>query len=80
MPVDRRRGSAPRPGRSHLDDDEALLGHLAHRVVRALAGVAAVADAAVGHLVGAPGRHLVDQHAAEVERARGLAARRRGRR
>src|SRR5215216_7381345 len=34
-----------------LDDHEAVLGHLAHGVVRALAGVAAVAHAAVGLLV-----------------------------
>ena len=63
-----------------LDDDEALLGHLPHRPLRALACVAAVAVAAVGLLVGAERRHLVDEHAAEVERAGGAAARRRGRR
>ena len=63
-----------------LDDDQALLGHLPHGPLRTLAGVAAVADAAVGLLVGAERRHLVDEHAAEVERAAPRAARRRGRR
>ena len=53
--------------RSRGQDDHAQLGHLADRVGRALAGVAAVADAAVGLLVGPPRRHLVDEHAAEVE-------------
>ena len=52
------------------------LGHLPDGVGRALPGVAAVAHAAVGHLVGPPRRHLVDEHAAEVERAGG--AERRG--
>ena len=58
-------------GRSELDDDQALLGHLAHRVVRAFLGVAAVLHAAVGHLVGAERRHLVHGDATEVELVRG---------
>src|ERR1700690_557807 len=58
--------------RSGLDDDEALLGHLPDRPLRAFARVAAVADAAVGLLVGAEGRDLVHEHAAVVERARGF--------
>src|SRR6476620_3100125 len=64
------RWSADRPSPSTQHDEEGL-GHRVHRVVRALAGVAAVAYAAVGHLVGAPGRDLVDEHAAEVELPRG---------
>ena len=54
-----------------IDDDEALLRQLAHRVRRALAGVTGVLDAAVGHLVGPEGRRFVDGDAAELERARG---------
>ena len=61
-----------------LQGDEALLGQLEDRVGGALAGVARVLDAAVGHLVGAEGRDLVDQDAAELERAGRL--QRRGRR
>ena len=59
---------------SALQGDEALLGQLEHRVGRALAGVAGVLDAAVGLLVGAEGRDLVDQDAAELERPAGLQA------
>ena len=59
-----------------LDDDQARLGHLLHRVGRALAGVPGVTDAAVRHLVGAPGGYLVDQDATEVERAYRLERRR----
>ena len=69
LPQGRRRPRPPKGLAGGLDDDQARLGHLADRVGRALAGVAGVADAAVGHLVGAPGGHLVDEHAAEVERA-----------
>ena len=54
-----------------VEHDQALLGQLAHGVARALARVARVLDAAVGHLVGAEGRRLVDGHAAELELARG---------
>src|SRR4051794_24854091 len=57
---------------SELDDDQPLLGHLAHRVVRAFLGVAAVLHAAIGHLVGSVGRHLVHDDATEVERVRRL--------
>ncbi len=59
---------------SALQGDEALLGQLVDGVGRALAGVAGVLDAAVGLLVGAEGRHLVDQDAAELEGAAGLEA------
>ena len=58
----------PSGGRSGVDDDQRAARSSPARVGRALPGVAAVAHAAVGHLVGAPRRHLVDQHAAEVER------------
>src|ERR671924_191928 len=58
-------------GRLRLHDDQAGLGHLPHGVVRAFTGVAGVAHAAVGHLVGAVRRDLVDEDAAEVELARG---------
>ena len=54
---------------SALQGDEALLGQLVDGVGGAFAGVARVLDAAVGHLVGAEGRDLVDQDAAELERA-----------
>src|ERR687888_609642 len=47
-----------------------LLRELAHGIVRALARVARVLDAAVGHLVGAEGRGLVDGDAAEFEPSR----------
>ena len=69
-------GGTPLPAsrRLPLQRDEALLGQLEDRVGRALAGVAGVLDAAVGHLVGAEGRHLVDQDAAELERRRRLEA------
>ena len=68
----------PGRGRSCLDDDQAMLGHLPHRIPGALAGVAAVAHAPVGLLVGPPGRRLVDHHA-EVEPAAAAARRRCGR-
>ena len=55
-----RRPVAAGPARQP-EHHQAVLGHLAHRVVRALAGVAAVAHAAVGLLVGPPRRHLVDE-------------------
>ena len=77
-----RTGGDPAPDRSSppcspsgLQHDEAGLGHLPHGVGGPFAGVAAVADAAVGLLVGPPGRHLVDEHAAEVEPAGGRRAR-----
>ena len=57
-----------------LDDDEPLLGHLAHGVGGAFARVAGGLDAAVGHLVGAEGRRLVDDDAAELEPRRGASA------
>src|SRR5437899_10693402 len=56
---------------SELEDNQALLGQLTDGVVRALAGVAGVLDAAVGHLVAAEGRRLVDHHASELELAAG---------
>ena len=67
-------GPTGRGPRSALQGDEALLGQLHHREGGALAGVARVLDAAVGLLVGAEGRHLVDQDAAELERAGRLEA------
>ncbi len=51
-----------------LQSYETLLGQLVDRVSRPLAGIPRVLDAAVGLLVGAEGRHLVDQDAAELER------------
>src|SRR5690349_6988021 len=57
-----------------LQGDEALLGQLVDGVGRALAGVAGVLDAAIGLLVGAEGRDLVDEDAAELESAAGLQA------
>ena len=56
---------------SQREDDEPGLGHLLDRVARAFACVAAVAQAAVGLLVGAERGHLVHEHAAEVEGLRG---------
>src|SRR5207342_3714915 len=64
---------APRPSLP-LQRDEALLGQLLDGEGGALASVAGVLDAAVGHLVGAEGGDLVDQDAAELERGRGLEA------
>src|SRR5438034_11573604 len=46
--------------------DQAQLGHLVDGVVRAFSRVAAVADPAVGHLVGAPRGHLVHEHTTET--------------
>ena len=63
----RRRRSTAR--RLQLEDDQPFLGHLAHRPRRALAGVAGVLDTAVGHLVGAERRRLVDGDPAELERS-----------
>ena len=56
-------------GALELQDDETLFGHLAHGPGGAFAGVAGGLDAAVGHLVGAERRRLVDDHAAELEPA-----------
>jgi hypothetical protein len=56
-----------RSRRLELDDDEAVLGHLAHRIVRALARVPRGFRASVGHLVGAEGGRLVHGDAAELE-------------
>ena len=39
---------------SHIEKDQALIGHLPHRITRALATAAAVLDAAVGQLIGTP--------------------------
>src|SRR5215210_1544652 len=50
-----------------LEDDEPLLGQFADGVGGALARVARLLDAAVGHLVGAEGRRLVDGDAAELQ-------------
>src|SRR3954449_3885248 len=64
-------GPDPSSPVTSAEHDQAGLGHLVDRVVRAFPGVAAVSHAAVGHLVGAPGGNLVHQHAAEVELPRG---------
>ncbi len=56
------------PNASCAQHDHADLGHLLHRVGRSLAGVAAVAQAAVRLLIGSPRGYLVDQYAAVVER------------
>jgi MFS family permease len=61
---------APEGSARGLQHHQARLGHLVHGVGRSLARVPAVAHAAVGHLVRTPGGDLVDEHAAEVERAR----------
>src|SRR5438105_4285089 len=64
------RGAWPGPARrSGLDHHQTFLGYLPHGPGRALLGVAAGPDPAVGHLVGPPGGDLVDQDPAEVERA-----------
>src|SRR5256714_5049561 len=62
---------AARRKRSALDDDETLFGHLAHGPGRPLLCVARSLDSAVGHLVAAEGRRLVDENAAELEPAGG---------
>src|SRR5439155_26274146 len=55
-----------------LDDHETFLGHLADCPGRAFLRVAGRLHAAVGHLVGAERRRLVDRDAAELEALRGL--------
>src|SRR3954471_20851286 len=60
-------GSSPTALRLNGEDDEPLLGELAHGVLRALTRVARRLGPAVGHLVGAEGRGLVDGHAAELQ-------------
>src|SRR6478752_5414886 len=57
-----------------LQGDKSLLSQLVDGVGGALAGVAGVLDAAVGLLIGAEGRDLVDQDTAELEGAAGLQA------
>src|SRR5439155_20868243 len=52
---------------SELDHHHALLGHVAHGVVRSLARVPGLFRPAVGHLVDAEGGRLVDRDAAELE-------------
>src|SRR5204862_6186578 len=67
----RSQGSGPRPAAketSSLENDEPLLGHLADRVGGAFLRVTRSPDAAVGHLVGAERRRLVDGDAAELVR------------
>ena len=64
---------------SSTEDDEPALGHLVHRIVRAFARVPAVAQTAVGHLVGAVRGNFVHQDPAEVELARAPGARSTGR-
>ena len=59
---------------SGLQNNESLFGHLADRPGGAFARVAGRLDAPVGHLVGAEGRRLVDDHAAELEPARRVEA------
>ena len=54
-----------------LKDDESLFGHLPNRIRGTLARVARVLDSAVGHLVGAECRCLIDRDPAELELARG---------
>ena len=49
---------------SEIEQEQALLRHVSDRVARPLAADAAVLDAAVGKLVGAPGRAAVDDDAA----------------
>src|SRR4051812_14117845 len=57
-----------RASSSRREDHHPQLGHLPHRVGGPLTRVAAVADAPVRLLIGAPRRHLVDEDTAEVER------------
>src|SRR5918996_2920123 len=49
------------------EDHDPGLGHLLHRVPEPLAAVAGVLGSAVRHLVGAEGRHVVDDHAADPD-------------
>src|SRR4051794_4940178 len=55
------------PRRSALNHDEALLRHLAYGPGGAFLRVARRLDSAVRHLIGAEGRGLVDDDAAELE-------------
>src|ERR671919_2614846 len=70
-----RSGPSSHSAYSEGEDDEALLGHLAHRVGRAFARVARSLDAPVGHLVGAESGRFVDHHAPELERPAGSESR-----
>src|SRR5664279_4314595 len=70
----------PLSGRLVIEQHHALLGHVADRVARALAADAGILDAAIGELVGAPGRAAVDDDAAGAQAAqRPDRQRRRGR-
>src|SRR5450759_777423 len=45
-----------------VEQHHTLFGHIADRIARTLAADAAVLDAAIGELVGAPGRTTIDDH------------------
>src|SRR5665647_2178184 len=50
-----------------VEQHHALFGHVADRITRAFAADAAVLHAAIGELVGAPGRAAVDDDAAGAD-------------
>jgi hypothetical protein len=52
--------TTPNCDHSIIENDQALVGHVAHRIPRPFAADAAVLDAAVGQLIGAPRRRAVD--------------------
>ena len=47
--------------------DELQIGHLLHGVARSFAAQTAFFDAAVGHVIGTIGGHVVDHHTAELK-------------
>ena len=57
-----------------LHYQEPHLGHLLHSVAQALASEAAVLDAAVGHVVHAPGGDVPEDHSAHLEGVEGFQA------
>ena len=52
-----------------VEQHHALFGHVADRITRALAADTAVLDAAIGELIGAPGRAAVNDDAAGAQAA-----------
>src|SRR5260221_13504433 len=59
------------PEASEIEEYNPFLRHVAHGIARPLASDAARLDAAIGHLIGAPRRRAVDDHAAHPQRPNG---------
>src|SRR5258707_5686283 len=63
-------GASP-PEASEIEEYKPFLRHVADGIARTLASDAARLDAAIGHLIGAPRRRAVDDHAAHPQRPNG---------